>query len=116
MKLRFFIFVSSCVLSSCVIPPPHFLGVGANAGMPTSNADGKFVDTPQNRAFFYDAYQSGIQKEADGVFPQKNWEERWRTTCHEIDNHSTPQFARWKKATIRKLRRDAGLQVWSFMY
>ena len=85
-----------------------------NAGMPQLNENRKFEDTPGNRRFFLDAYVDLTQKEASGQFPDADWKREWSMRIQGIERNS--ENPDWKKSAIRKLRRDAGLPVWDFMY
>ena len=106
--------LGSIILVSCVIPPIGLLNFQENAGMPSTNEEGKFEDTPSNRKFFLEAYADLVKKEASGQFPEADWEKEWRMRIKAIKKNT--ENPNWEIDSIRKLRRDAGLPVWNFMY
>ncbi len=86
----------------------------ADDGLSQVDENGRFVDNSHNRRYFINSYKDLIAKELSGRFPDLNWQETWRRSIRVIEeNHDNPE---WVKATVRQMRRDAGLPVWSFLY
>jgi hypothetical protein len=101
--------LAACGLSSCVPKGPSL-----GAGMPTLTEDGRYADTPYNRAYWVDTYRLLIEAELRHPDEREGWEATWRRTFEMIDQHIENPV--WIRSTVRTMRRDASLPVWKFMY
>lgn len=108
MMGRFALLAAACGLSSC-IPKSPSLG----AGFPTLNEDGRYADTPYNRAYSVDSYRLLIESELRHP-DERDWEATWRRTFVMIDKMM--ENPAWIRSAVRTMRRDAKLPVWKFMY
>ena len=109
MMGRFALLAAACGLSSC-IPKGPSLG----AGFPTLNEDGRYADTPYNRAYWVDTYRLLIEAELRNTDGRDDWEATWRRAFVMIDKKM--ENPGWVRSAVRTMRRDAKLPVWKFMY